>query len=424
MPKPSTAGESSHTEQTANTQRANADNQQTTTQPRAEDSSNLMSYLDIPADVQSQLETKFIAPMEGDLPAADHSAGNEAERQTPNVEPGITTNEQREGALAPEAILEDDEGDDDEDDVTGQNNETLPEDQQQQQQQARPDKREKRIKKLTRQKFEAERQVDHLLQVTSELKGRLEKVEGKSNGNRANAVPSSSGWLPNITDEQQLNKEVAQARNLIKFCTANAKGIVQNEGTPQEKFITADEVAGWKSEAELVLLGSEPRRRELREFTNARTQYDTLAQRAWPELFDERTEDYQVGQTLLQNNPELEGRADKHYALGLLLEGVRSLHSRVQAAAQQVANGNGNGNGNGQRRDIDPRAFAPRVPLAPHTAETPTREVVPSSSKELNDAMMQLVSDPDGSVGSLANALSAMDKLDRTRAGSRTPVRV
>jgi hypothetical protein len=210
---------------------------------------------------------------------------------------------------------------------------------------------------------------------------------------------------------------------LIQWCNENSEGVTSGEGEKQ-KFISPKEIAGWKTQAEMVLLGAEPRRRELREFTQTRSQYDTLSKQAWPEIFDPKTEEYQLAQSLLAANPYLKSRPDKHYALGLLVEGVKGLHTRIQAAAKAQANGNTNGNGNQQRRDIDPRAFEPRVPLAPGGPEIPTREVVPSSHKKLNEAMTQLVADADGSVSSLANALAALDETRRTRAGSRTPVKV
>lgn len=415
MPTPITATQGSQSEN-ANAPAATPD-KQTTTQPRAQES-NLMDFLDVPAEVQAQIKPKTVEPMTGDIPA-EHPKGTEETPAEPQQPESQQQAEPPSQPTKPAAVLDDDDDDDDDDDITGQNNDGAAAESQ------GPDNRvirklQKRINRLTRQKSERDSQIDTLFQQVTDLKGKAEKQNGDAD---KAAVPSAGGWLPNVTNERQLDQEVSKARDLVEWCNENAEGVTSGEGDNQ-KFVSPKEIAGWKTRAEMVLIGAEPRRRELREFSSNRDKYDVLAKQAWPELFDNSTEEYQLGQSLLEANPELKLRVDRNYALGLLLEGVKSLHGRVQAAAKQVAaNGNGNAVRTG-RRDIDPRAFEARVPLAPGGPEAPTREVVPSSHKKLNEAMTQLVADPDGSVSSLANALGALDEMKRTRAGSRTPVKV
>jgi hypothetical protein len=159
------------------------------------------------------------------------------------------------------------------------------------------------------------------------------------------------------------------------------------------------------------------RRDEIRQFGSARQQYDQIAQQVWPELFDKSTPEHQAAAQLLQQYPNIRGTPQANYAAGLVIEGVRSLMARMQAA-------------NGQQpqkvhRDIDERAFTnPRVPIAPHSPEPPSREAKPSSTKVLNQAMSKLQNDPDGSAESLAAMFNAMDATNRRRVSSRSQVKV
>jgi hypothetical protein len=136
----------------------------------------------------------------------------------------------------------------------------------------------------------------------------------------------------------------------------------------------------------------------------------------WPELFDKSTPEHQAAAQLLQQYPNIRSSPQANYAAGLVIEGVRSLMARLQAAnGQQPAKAT---------RDIDPRVFStPRIPIAPNSPEPPSREAKPSSQKILNQAMNKLANDPDGSSDSLAAAFAALDATKRTRVNSRSPVR-
>jgi hypothetical protein len=417
MPEPIKAGESSHTEQTANTPRAAsdtdalqkpADEPKTTTQPRAQEKqpqvNSLHDLLDIPDDVRIQLQPKTVKPMEGELPAGHPKQEAKAEQTEQPEQPAEETE-------AKPAKSEDD-------------TEEETEQEQQQPQGQKIDKRQKRIDRLTRKNSELEEQLDV-------VHSRLRELEGKEHGGAdpaaTTAIPSTTSGLDYIGDERTLNQEVTKARSLIAWCNENADGVTVTENSA-EKFVDPKEVAAWKNRAEMVLLGSAERRGEIRKYAEESRQYDNIARQAWPELFDKQSEEYQLAGTLLETYPQIKSLPSKNYALGLLIEGMKSLNTRVQDAAKRVATGNGNGNGvtrGNEHRDISERAFEARVPLAPHTPGPPTREVVPSSHKRLNEAMDQLVADPDGSVANLANVLSAMDESKGVRrAGTRAPVKV
>jgi hypothetical protein len=394
---------SQSTDATTQPQTQPAVDQQTTTQPRGEEK-NLADLLGIPPDVQSQIQPKTVEPMAGDLPDRQQKPETEqsGDQETRNGE----TEDRPGGATQPE-IGKKDEDEDEDDQEHGVTQPTDPN--------QKPDKRQKRINRLTRQKAELE---EKLAARDAELRELRQKMTAAADTNGATAVPSPSGRLANIATEKQLAQEVAKAEQIIDWCDEHADGVTADENG-QEKFIAPKEIARWKAEAQKVIISAPNRRDEIRTYHSNRTAYDNIAKQAWPTLFDDSSEDYQVANTIRANHPELKGDPAENYHIGVYIEGLKTLNARIQAA--QSRNGNGNG-AQKQHRDIDERVFAPRVPLAPSAPEPPTREVVPSSQKKIDEAKSALLADPDGSVASLAKVFAAMD-AGKMRQGGRQPVR-
>jgi hypothetical protein len=102
--------------------------------------------------------------------------------------------------------------------------------------------------------------------------------------------------------------------------------------------------------------------------------------------------------------------------VGTYLEGQKKLQDKINTAR--------NGQPQKQHRDIDERVFTtPRVPIAPHSPEPPSRESKPSSQKRYNEAMSRLIQDPDGSPENLASVFNSLEETRKTRATSRSPVK-
>jgi hypothetical protein len=240
-------------------------------------------------------------------------------------------------------------------------------------------------------------------------------------------IPSASPRLAHIADEAQLNRELAKAEAVMDWCDENpeGKGLSLNSIDPEYKQqyddgeLTQQEalqktVGKWRRESEKLVIGAPNRREELRAYRAGRDHFDGLAREYWPELFDKGSEEHQLGQALLSQFPAIKAGPNANYAIGLVIEGAKALQERIDRGK------------NGQRvrahRDISERVFEPRVPLAPHTAEPPSREATPSPQKRLNEAMSDLVRDVDGGADSLAQAFAALDQVHQTRATSRTRV--
>jgi phage host-nuclease inhibitor protein Gam len=386
MPEPTEAGQGAQTGQIASTPAPERDQPTTVTQNDDQQLKGLMEHLDIPPELQSRIAASTQAePLPSTTPAP------ETEPPTPPTE---------------EPVEKRDDGEDDEEEIAEEP--ATPEDQQ------KVDKRQKRINRLTRQKAQLETQLDSAV---SELEQYRQALAQQRPGQTPQPVPSANQRLAHISDEVSLNQEIAKATSVIEWCDANADGLTTEGQDGTEKYHAPEQIAKWRREAEKVVLDAPQRRDEIRTFGVARNQYDQIAQQVWPELFDKSTAEHQAAAQLLAQYPAIRGTPQANYAAGLVIEGVRSLMARLQQAnGQQPAKAH---------RDIDERAFTtPRVPIAPHSPEPPSREAKPSSQRQLNQAMDKLANDPDGSSESLAEAFNALDAMKRTRSDSRSAVKV
>jgi hypothetical protein len=374
MPEPSLAGQGQQAEDAAAAPQTTADSPRTTSQG---DSGSLMDFLDIPADVQGQLKPREAAPeLPGDVPSPPSDESPPPTEEEPSRDEEVEE-ESEEEAEQPVAAQEE---------------------------QPKLDKRQKRINRLTRQKSELQTKLDAVYAENQEMRQYLEQVQGKQQ-QTTRAAPAGVGRLSWIASEQQLQQEVAKADSVIEWCDLHPEGATTGSGE-NEEYIEPETIAGWRREAEKLVIHAPMRREELQKFGQAQNYYNGLVQENWPEILDQRSPDHQMAVAILQFYPWLQSTPQAWYAAGLVIEGAKALEARA-----------GKANGQRQHRDIDERAFAPRVPLAPHSANPPTRSATPSSKQRLNEAMSNLVKDSDGSSTSLADVFGA---LEGARPGQRT----
>jgi hypothetical protein len=273
------------------------------------------------------------------------------------------------------------------------------------------DKRQKRINRLTRQKSELQSKLDAEHAQVEELLLKLEQFQGKQR-EAASTGPPSVGRLGWIQSEQQLAQEISKANSVIDWCDAHADGATTGTGE-EEKYVGPEQIAQWRREAEKLVINAPIREKELQRFDTAQNYYNSLVQENWPEILDKTSPDHQMAVAILQFYPWLQQTPQAWYAAGLVIEGAKALEARTAGKSTPQR----------QHRDIDERAFAPRVPLSPHVANPPARPTTPSSKQRLNEAMSNLVKDSDGSAGSLAQAFEAIEGARQGRPTSRTPVK-
>lgn len=410
MPEPVLAAEGEQGEQTATAQPQSAvDKPETTTQSEGQslsDANAVMDLLDIPPELQDQIAPKAISKEpETDVPETE----TKTEEETPEVE----------GKKKKEEAKPEEESD--EDDAEGEEDEEKEEEKPAEQ---KIDKRQKRINRLTRARSRLEGQVDEISAERDELKAKLESFEKKTAAPVA-TIPQVGPWMPDqetADTYSDLSQKKIAAEARVKWCNAHSDGvnIVENG---QQKFMEPDEIASLRSEANMVLMEVNPEikviEREAKQaFKQHKVTFDNAAYEFWPDLADKKTPDYQEAQSIMKEFPTIAATPAGLYYVGLAIEGKRSLEAKLAAKK------NGK-NGTKPRRDIDPKVFTtPRVPIAPHTAEPPTRESVPSSSKKITEATNSFMADQDGSAESLARVFQARDEAAEVRPRHNSPVKV
>ena len=372
-----------------------ADKPRTATQERSADLPDelhgLAAHLDIPEDALRQIQPKTVQPMpESDIPS--HADAPQAETDTELPRETTDAGQTPQASDTP-AAEEDDEID----------NEPEPPSQEQPQ---KVDKRVRRIKKLTAQKTELENRLRHSEQAIADLTAKL--GNGSIEPPKEDERPLTFDNLAYIKDETHLDKELAFASKIIEFCDRNADGFQSGD-----KFVTPEEIAADRRKAEMTVMWGPNRRIQLRDervnqaqFMTVKQNFDNMTREVMPDIFKEGTPENQEFNQLKQLYPILDALPMGTYAAALMIEGGRAIDARRSS----------NGAPQRQHRDINEAAFRPRVPLAPHTANPPTREASPSSAKQVNEAMSNLVKDQDGSAESLASVFAAMQKSE-----SKTP---
>jgi hypothetical protein len=385
MPEPAEQGDQgSQVEQIANTPQASADQPTIAKQSdKAPSFPGVMDFLDIPPELQERLAPKAEAAETETLPESPPTELPEPEPET------VETPVDGEG--------EEEEEEEDEPTAAAQ------------EQQPKVDKRQKRINRLTRQKNDLERQVDHIISENQKLRQQLEK--GRPPEDFENKVaPLVGGNLPVI------DKEIAICDAKLTWCDNNAEGGEIGEGD-KAQYYDAKEIRSWRREAELqrqkLVVAQQ---RELERLAYVRQEADQQAIALWPEMFDKSTPEYQEAVSIIRKYPFITSIPEANYALGLFIEAGRSMKARAAAAK--------NGEPQKKHRDIDERVFTtPRVPIAPHTSEPLSREAAPSLTKRYNEAMSKLINDPDGGAGNVAAVFAAQEATAKTQPAGRTQVR-
>jgi hypothetical protein len=238
-------------------------------------------------------------------------------------------------------------------------------------------------------------------------------ANGEENGqSTASAAPRNSDPLGHIRSEQDLNKELARARAVMDYCDANPEGVTAQDKDGNDVFRSPQELDRWRREAEKVVLNAPLRLDSIRQFTSQRTQYDTVARETWPELFPkkgETTPEYLYAVNVLREFPQLANHPQANFVLGMLVEGRKALDARVKAEAPNTKHQTPNGEQ--KQRAISDVAFnTPRVPLAPHSASAPNRNGNSASPrKKVDEAVNDLMADPDGGSAALAQVFNAKD---------------
>ena len=409
------------------------------TDPTAVSNEDLAEHLNLPAGVRASLQkTEERKPESGEeeegesgkqerrkvtaKPAAEEEGeeessseesegeGSEEERQQPASE--------EEGAEADHDHEHEHEDDDEE--------EPLPRD---------VKKLQKRVHRLTKKSRQQERELAAFRAQGGEQGGRSADAQ-EAAAAAVYAAPQTGGILGKARTERDLDGMVNYFESVIDLADNNPDGVTTGEGA-DAKFHPPQELAKWRRDAEKGLLGSERRRREIREHAAQRQTYNTQARRDFPELMKEGTKEFQTAVNLAGRYPWIAQLPEANYALGLMVEGFKALNNR----AGKGKNGNGSStsrststitNGAEGDDDLDER-LTPEYqrdhipPTAPVTPRAPNRSsngaAAPRLFKKVVEDTAAKASRPGGfTTTNLADALSALDEEEEAPSKRRVAV--
>jgi hypothetical protein len=261
------------------------------------------------------------------------------------------------------------------------------------------------------------------------------------------ATPEASLNLATVKNETELNQVEQRAQALLDWCDEHEDGTEVGEGE-NLKFLEPKTIAKWRKTAEKTLISAPSRRLQLRDSQLKqqvgdvqRQQFDALAKQAAPQAFEEGTPVAKKMAEVTGYLPMLKAAPTgtmlaTALSIGLVemeKTGAFFVDDKGNVCVKQ-ANGQNGANHNGHDNPDVPAALTPeavrlrgQIPIAPSTRSRPDSSSDPaatSSNRQFNDAMQQLAADPDGGVGSVAQAMRALNNKNRNGSGDgrRIPV--
>jgi len=268
---------------------------------------------------------------------------------------------------------------------------------------------QKRISKEVRRRSKAEERADQLEQELDEAK---QKLEGHARQQQPQGpqAPASKGLLGNVTNEQQLGQWEEHATTQMEWCDANADGVTVGEGNA-ERFVEPTEIAKYRKEMEKVLLQAPKRRQEIRDALGQRMgavqHYDAIAKGEAPEFWDAKSEQHKQLATI--------GQEDEVIA-GFLRDNPAVLNDpRINVLLTRYVRGYESRNSKVESRNLDPdlpeSLTRKHPPIAPITADPPSRSAAPTGSKRFTEAKQDVLA--GGGTEAIKRALLASREVEQ-----------
>lgn len=214
----------------------------------------------------------------------------------------------------------------------------------------------KRISKLSQQKRELEARI-------KELEEKVNRPAPEAPRSETPATPLPSNPYLHLETQAAVDKEIAQARRVRRWCEENPDGAtVSDPTTGKETEYTAAEIRSIKLNAIDALEEHLPKQLE---YVRARTQIDPLAEQAYPWYKDRTSKEFQSAQQMLQIFPELRKFPDYKMVIGDYITGSKARETAYQAQKSGQA-----------AKAAQAVRKAPVQPTKPASAPAPVKEDV------------------------------------------------
>lgn len=187
---------------------------------------------------------------------------------------------------------------------------------------------QKRIDKLTAKRKEAEAKIAELEAKVKELEAKETEVSTPKNY-KDNANPYS-----HLSSRAEIEAEIAQARQVRRWCEENADGVVVTEEDGNEKIYSAEDVRRIKLNAMDALEEHLPKRAN---YIATKEQVDKVAETEYKWYKDRSSKEHQIAQGFIKAFPEITRFPDYKIVVGDYIRGMQAREgSRKQQNIQKA----------------------------------------------------------------------------------------
>lgn len=185
----------------------------------------------------------------------------------------------------------------------------------------------RRFAKLTAKRREAEDKLQSAVAEIEKLRSDVEQMKGAAPA----PVPDAANPFTHLERQEDIDREIAQARSVRRWCEANPDGAVVKNGKNEEVEYTAEQIRHIKLNAIDAIEQHLPERLN---YIRESTKYHAAAEQIFPWWKDRSSKQRQEAEQLLAQAPELKRFPNYRLFLGDYLLGVA--YRQQQAAKKQA----------------------------------------------------------------------------------------
>ena len=181
------------------------------------------------------------------------------------------------------------------------------------------------------------KRIDKLAAKKRELEDKLKEIEEENQRLRQEAerpvqtVQQPTMKFENLNTEAEIEQQLSVARNVRRFCELNPNGATQTLKDGSIKEYSAEEIAEIKVNAIDAIENDLPARRA---YLQTFRQAEQLAKKEYTFWNDKSSQEYQLAQTVLRNNPSIKQFPDYMILIGDLLSGMKARVGKQQQAGK------------------------------------------------------------------------------------------
>lgn len=186
---------------------------------------------------------------------------------------------------------------------------------------------QKRIDKLTAKRREAEAKI-------AELEEKIRLMEAKETEvSTPRNYKDQANPYSNLNSRAEIEAEIAQARQVRRWCEENADGVVITQENGEEKVYSAEDVRRIKINAMDALDEHLPKRAQ---YITAKEQIDKVAENEYKWYKDRSSKELQIAQNFIKAFPEITRFPDYKIVVGDYIRGMKAREGNRQQGIQKA----------------------------------------------------------------------------------------